>query len=121
MYFAHLMKRDYNTDTLNLEDLSTHNYIEHDASMTRSCSNMQLHVAFETNIAHTGQDTALVADQSKPDLPLVNALLDMISGPGGYLTAKDLSRYSFIRRKDAKASNPNFTLDTTHKLFGSSK
>jgi hypothetical protein len=73
------------------------------------------------DICFIGQDSALVSDQSKPDLPLVNALLDTISGPGGYLTVDDLSRYSTIRRTDAKASNTSFSLGTSHKFFGSSK
>jgi len=100
-FFAGLVGRDYETGTLDLEDLALHNAIEHDASMTR-------------------HDIAHVPDQSKPDVKLVEALLAMASGPNKELTVKDLSKYSTIRRCDAKASNPQFTLATKHKGFGSS-
>jgi hypothetical protein len=100
-YFAGLIGRDYETGTVHLEELALHNGIEHDASLTR-------------------HDTAQVPDQSKPDVKLVEALLAMATGPNKELTAADLSKYSTIRRCDAKAVNPEFSLAKQHKSFGSS-
>jgi len=37
-----------------------------------------------------------------------------------YSQKKDLSDYSAKRRVDAQATNPNFSLDLFHKMFGSS-
>lgn len=58
-------------------------------------------------------------------MPFVKELLALASGKDKdgnvLLTQKDLSNYSAKRRVDARASNPNFTLSTFHKVFGSSK
>ena len=35
-YIGKILTRDYNTDTINLSDISVHNGIEHDASLTRT-------------------------------------------------------------------------------------
>jgi hypothetical protein len=37
------------------------------------------------------------------------------------LTSKDMAAYSAKRRIEAKATNPEFTLDFSHKIFGSTK
>lgn len=72
-----------------------------------------------------GEDSALVPSQGKPHLPYVKELLGMASGKDKdgnvLLTAQDLSAFSAKRRVDARASNPDFTLSTFHKMFGSSK
>jgi len=82
-----------------------HNGIEHDASLTR-------------------QDTKYDPDQGKPYLPFIEELLGSATGKDQegnvILTPTDLSRYSGKRRADARATNPDFTLDTFHKMFGSS-
>ncbi|KIM41361.1 hypothetical protein M413DRAFT_71959 [Hebeloma cylindrosporum] len=104
-FSANMLKRNYKKDTFDLADLDLHNGIEHDASLTR-------------------EDSALVPDQGKPHLPFVRELLASASGKdkdgNALLTAKDLSEYSAKRRVDAKATNPDFTLDLPHKMFGSS-
>ncbi|KAF8173711.1 Chloroperoxidase [Pholiota molesta] len=97
--------RNYRKDTFDLADLDLHNGIEHDASLTR-------------------EDSALVPSQAKPHVPFIKELLDSASGKDKegnvLLTQKDLSDYSAKRRVDAHATNPDFTLSTFHKVFGSS-
>ncbi|ESK94818.1 aromatic peroxygenase [Moniliophthora roreri MCA 2997] len=104
-YAAGFLKRDYSKDTFDLEELSLHNAIEHDGSVTR-------------------QDAHFNPDQSKPHLPFVEELLASASGKdtGGkpLLTVDDIARYSAKRRADAQANNPEFTLATIHRFFGSS-
>lgn len=78
---------------------------------------------FKTDIFchYSGEDSYLVPDQSKPSKQLVEALLASATGPGGILTAADLSRYSGKRRLDARRANGQFSTSTFHRLFGSSK
>jgi len=101
---ANLLKKSYSKDTLDLEELDLHNGIEHDASLTR-------------------EDSALVPYQGKPHIPFVEELLASATGKdkqgNPILTSKDLAAYSAKRRVDANASNPDFSLDLFHKLFGS--
>jgi hypothetical protein len=105
VYAARMLNKDYNKDTISLQELDLHNGIEHDASLTR-------------------EDSAQVPDQSKPHLPFIKELLDSASGKDKegnvILTPEDLSAYSAKRRVDAKAANPDFSLSTFHKMFGSS-
>jgi hypothetical protein len=58
-------------------------------------------------------------------MPFIEELLASATGKdkegNPLLTAADLSRYSGKRRTEARATNPDFTLDTFHKMFGSSK
>ncbi|KAJ7119715.1 Chloroperoxidase [Mycena epipterygia] len=104
-YAADMLCKDYKKDTFDLAEISLHNGIEHDASLTR-------------------QDFKFDPDQGKPYLPFINELLASATGKDKdgnlLLTAADLSRYSGKRRVDAKASNPDFTLDKKLKTFGSS-
>jgi hypothetical protein len=78
-----------------------------------------------TLTSFAGQDAKFDPDQGKPYLPLINDLLASATGKDRdgnlMLTAGDLSRYSSKRRTEARATNPDFMLDTFHKLFGSSK
>jgi len=99
-YIAQILSRDYHTGTFDLEDLSVHNGIEHDASLTR-------------------EDTYLDADQGKPSPRIINELLTSGTGPNGHITVKDLARYSSKRRAEARATNPQFSLSFIHKMFGS--
>ena len=105
-FAARFLKRSYSTGTFNLEELSLHNAIEHDGSLTR-------------------HDAALVPDQGKPDLKLVEELLKEASGtlPDGtpLLTIPDLSRALTKRRADARATNKAYTESFFHNMFGSSK
>jgi hypothetical protein len=104
LFSAQMLHKSYSKDTFDLAELSLHNGIEHDASLTR-------------------QDVAHQPDQAKPHLPFVKALLASATGknPDGsaVLTLADLSRYSAIRRADAKAANDQFSLSLFHKVFGS--
>jgi len=100
-YMAGLLTRDYYKDTINLSDISVHNGIEHDASLTR-------------------HDLAHQPDQSKPALELIDELLASATGKNNTLTPHDLSLISTKRRREARANNSEFTLSTFHKLFGSS-
>lgn len=102
-FSADFLGRSYWTDTFDLEELSKHNAIEHDASLTR-------------------RDAALMPDQGKPDLPLVHELLACATGDGGkVLTKHDLSQQLAKRRSDARAENPNYSESLFHNMFGSAK
>ncbi|KAJ7732777.1 Chloroperoxidase [Mycena maculata] len=103
-FAANTLGKNYKMDACDLAELSLHNGIEHDASLTR-------------------QDTKLDPDQGKPHLPFVHGLLGSATGKDKdgnlTLTEADLSRFSGKRRAEARATNPDFTLDKFHKMFGS--
>lgn len=107
-FSARFLNKSYFTDRFDLEDLSLHanNAIEHDASLTRL-------------------DAALVPDQGKPDLKLVQALLEEASEkmPDGSprLSKADLSRALSKRRADARKTNPEYSESFFHNMFGSAK
>lgn len=83
--------------------------------------------------SHTsGEDFFHQPYQGTPHAPFINELLARASGKikdsraeegenSALLTLDDLSRYSAKRRTEAKARNPEFSLGTSHKMFGSSK
>jgi hypothetical protein len=108
-YIAKILKKDYSKDKFDLADISVHNGIEHDASLTR-------------------EDTYHQPDQGKPHESFVNELLALASGKdpkvregeNRILTADDLARYSAKRRVEAQERNPEFSLNLNHKMFGSS-
>ena len=97
-FSADFLDRSYWTDAFDLEELSKHNTIEHDASLTR-------------------KDATLMPDQRKPDLALVNELLATATGKecdGDVLLAKeDLSKQLAKRREEARARN----LEYSESLF----
>ncbi|KAF8635552.1 hypothetical protein AX15_000205 [Amanita polypyramis BW_CC] len=99
---ADMLNKSYGKGTCDLEEISLHNGIEHDGSLTRL-------------------DYGLQKDQSKPHLPFVHDLLDSASGKdkqGNILfTLKDIARYSAKRRAESRASNPEYSLSFSHKLF----
>lgn len=105
-FAADFLHRSYWNDRFDLAELSLHNAIEHDASLTR-------------------EDSALVPDQGAPDLKLVNALLNEATGklPDGSpcLTIPDLSRALAKRRSESKNKNKNYTESFFHNMFGSAK
>ncbi len=102
-FSADFLDRSYWSDKFDLAELSKHNAIEHDASLTR-------------------QDVALVPDQGKPDLELVEQLLSCATGDGGaILTKEDLSKALAKRRIEARVSNENYTESFFHNMFGSAK
>nr|CAC03461.1 putative chloroperoxidase [Agaricus bisporus] len=100
-----VVKKDYNNDTFNLDELDHHNGIEHDASLCR-------------------EDSALCPDQSKPHVEYITQLLAHATGKdkdgNPLLTMKDLAKYSSKRRADARSYNKKFTLGFIHRMFGSS-
>ena len=80
----------------------------------------------------TGEDARVSPDQSRPSIPLVEQLLASASGPllsnrtgdssvTPTLTVSDLARLTSKRRAEAKKQNGQFSLSTSHKMFGSSK
>jgi hypothetical protein len=105
-FSADFLNRSYWTGRFDLAELSLHNAIEHDASLTR-------------------QDAALVPDQGKLDSKLVHDLLTEATGtmPDGSprLTIPDLSRALSKRRVDARKTNKDYTESFFHNVFGSSK
>lgn len=129
---AQMLKRNYGKDTFDLADLNLHSDqggIEYDASVTR-----KFHFHNKSDILDNdaryiflplGEDRAFQPDQEKPYLPFIEELLASATGKdkagNPLLTAKDVAAYYAKRRVDAKASNPGFTLDLAHKIFGSTK
>lgn len=103
---ANALSSSYWTGKFDLEELSLHNAIEHDGSLTR-------------------EDAALVPDQSKPDLKLVNDLLSEATGKmqdgSARLTIPDLSRALSKRRFYARKTNSEYSESFFHNVFGSSK
>ncbi|KAH7075033.1 Chloroperoxidase [Paraphoma chrysanthemicola] len=102
-FAADFLGRSYWSDSFDLAELSKHNAIEHDASLTR-------------------RDAALVPDQGKPDLELVAELLAGATGRDGdgraLLTKADLSRALKKRRTEARASNQAYSESLFHNGFG---
>jgi hypothetical protein len=102
-FSAQFLSRSYWTGTFDLEELSKHNAIEHDASLTR-------------------RDVAEVPDQGRPDLELVEELLAAATGEGGKrLTKGDLSRMLAKRRTECRAQNEQYSESLFHNGFGSAK
>jgi len=101
-YVAKFLQRDYKTGTVNLDDIHVHNYIEHDASICR-------------------WDIKQQPDQSKPAHDLIHDFLSSATGDNGEtITRQDLSRFLEKRRAYSKAHNPQYTLSTSQRFFGSS-
>lgn len=104
-YAANMLKKDYKKDTFDLAELDLHNGIEHDASLLR-------------------RDLYFEKDQSVIHVPYVEELLNSATGKdkdgNPILTIPDLSRISSKRRAEARAENPEFSLDKFHATFGSS-
>lgn len=102
-YAARMLKKSFNRDTLDLEELDLHNGIEHDASLLR------LDAAFEPN-------------QSTKHVPYIEELLAAASNKdkdgNDVVTVKDLSKLLGKRRAVSRAVNKEFTLKLFHKLFG---
>lgn len=105
-FAADFLHRSYWSGHFDLAELSLHNAIEHDASLTRD-------------------DVALVPDQSKPDLKLVAELFNEATGKMPYgsprLTIPDLSRALSKRRVHARKANKDYSESLFHNFFGSSK
>ncbi|GLB39741.1 putative peroxidase, family 2 [Lyophyllum shimeji] len=104
-FAANMLKKKYRKDTFDLADLDLHNGIEHDGSLLRR------DVHFEPN-------------QAVIHVPYVKELLESATGKdkdgNPLLTIPDLSRISSKRRAEARAENPEFSLDKFHAMFGSS-
>ncbi|KAF8639210.1 hypothetical protein AX17_001695 [Amanita inopinata Kibby_2008] len=104
-YSANMLHKNYGKGTFDLEEISLHNGIEHDASLTR-------------------QDSAVDKDQGKPDFRLIRELLASASGKdeegNPLLTIKDIAHVSAKRRAESRATNPEFSLARIHKFFSSS-
>lgn len=102
-FAADFLERSYWDGTFDLAELSLHNKIEHDASLTR-------------------RDVALQPDQGVPDLALVSELLACATGDGGKLLTKaDLSRQLAKRRRECRVENAEYTESFFHNGFGSAK
>ncbi|KAF8576036.1 heme-thiolate peroxidase [Ramaria rubella] len=96
-YMARILKRNYNTDTLDLNDLSVHNGIEHDGSITR-------------------YDTIVQPNQGIPDEGLINDLISA-SKDGKKLTPADLSRIITTRLSHSKRTNGQFSISSFQMFF----
>jgi len=104
-YAANMLGKSYDHDRFDLEEISKHDGIEHDGSLTRL-------------------DYVFDRDQGKPHLPYVRELLDSASGKDKegnvLLTGGDLARYCAKRRAESRASNPSYSLSLIHRMFSSS-
>ncbi|KAM6501172.1 Chloroperoxidase [Amanita muscaria] len=104
-YAANMLHKDYNKDRFDLEEISMHNGIEHDASLTRL-------------------DHVFDKDQGKPHMPYVQGLLDSASGKDKagnvLLTGTDIAGFCAKRRAESTVSNPSFSLALIHRMFSSS-
>ncbi|KAH0829075.1 Chloroperoxidase [Lanmaoa asiatica] len=104
-YAARMLNKSYKRDTFDLEEISLHNGIEHDASLTR-------------------RDKALQPNQAAPHPPFVEELLTFSTGKDAsgnqLLTVKDLSRILGKRRAESKVANKEYSLRFVHRLFSSS-
>ncbi|KAI0046193.1 chloroperoxidase-like protein [Auriscalpium vulgare] len=118
-YMASILGRSFSKDTLNLSDIDVHNGIEHDASLTR-------------------EDTYHAKSQALPLPALVAALLRSATGPPqpGHTLAEDELAGSESksgkdtpelegppyadRRREARATNPQYSQSFNAKMFGTS-
>lgn len=120
-----MLEKSYSKDTFDLENLNKHNGIEHDASLLSTFASYSSIVYYLTQCLLSGEDVYFQADQGVPHLPLIKELLACATGKdkdgNPLLTPADLSRISAKRRVEARAANPEFSLSTFHKIFGSSK
>ena len=104
-FAANFLNRSYWSDTFDLEELSKHYAIEHDASLTR-------------------RDAALEPDQGKPDVQLVEELLACATGgtpEARIMTKKDLSALLSRRRVESRKENAAYSESLFHNGFGSAK
>jgi len=105
---SELLKKDYNKDTFDLEDLALHNSlsIEHDASLTRI-------------------DTGLERDQSSPNPDLVKSVLDSATGKdkdgNAIFTIDDLAGCIGRRRAECQKTNTEYSLGQYHGFSQSSE
>lgn len=104
-FAAEYLKRDYHKDTFDLAELDLHNAIEHDGSLTR-------------------QDAKFCPVQGTISVPLIEQLLAFSSSKDNagrtIMTKADLAAALKQRFADSKATNPDFTTSTPHKMFGAS-
>lgn len=74
-------------------------------------------------ICAPGEDAHFDPLQTKPHIPFVREFLSYATGKdkagNTILTPADVSRFSAKRRADCMATNPDYTLDEFHKMFGS--
>jgi hypothetical protein len=72
-----------------------------------------------------GEDIAITPDQSKPHVEYIKQLLAYATGKdkdgNPLLTRKDLAKYLSKRRADARSYNKDFSLDFSHRIFGTAK
>jgi len=84
---------------LDLEDVTSHNVIEHDASFTRA-------------------DMAFAPDQRKPHAKTIDLFLARASD-GKHVSVTDLTYQSSIRRHECRATNGQYSLNSfSEKFFG---
>ncbi|KAG9312213.1 hypothetical protein JVU11DRAFT_7511 [Chiua virens] len=101
-YAARMLNKSYSKDTFDLEEISLHNGIEHDASLTRL-------------------DVAVQPNQAVSHPPYVEEFLTFSTGKDAdgkpQFTNKDLSRILGKRRAECKVSNKGYSLAFKHRLF----
>ncbi|KAI9438157.1 Cloroperoxidase [Lactarius indigo] len=136
-YIAQVLDRPYSTGRLDLADIDVHNGIEHDASLVRRDIIHQFHQGLPDGElvaaflkSATGPPLKKVTQPtSQRSLPsnespyfdiaahVANATADL--DMNRTFTATDLSRRLGERRREAKATNGQYSQSTGHKLFGS--
>ena len=69
-----------------------------------------------------GHDAKFDPDQTKKAFDLIHRFLSSATGDDGKtITPEDLSKFLEMRRAHSKATNPQYTLSTGQRFFGSSK
>jgi hypothetical protein len=103
-FAARTLNKSYRKDTFDLEEISLHNGIEHDASLTRLDTSLQPNQAL-THPAYIEELYSFATGKDADGNPL--------------FTNKDLSRILGKRRAESKATNKNYSLRFAHRLFSS--
>ncbi|KAH8990843.1 Cloroperoxidase [Lactarius akahatsu] len=137
-FIAHLLNRSYTYGHFDLADIDVHNGIEHDSSLVRRDTFHQTH----QGLPDGGLVAALLKSATGPprkgdtlpasqghlppnESPYFNVAAHVSKATADFdmnrtFTAADLTRRLCERRRESKASNRQYSQDTTHKMFGSS-
>ncbi|KAF8257303.1 hypothetical protein EI94DRAFT_1759418 [Lactarius quietus] len=117
-YIAHVLDRSYSTGRLDLADIDVHNGIEHDASLVLGHRpTEQGGCQCVARLATTSPIQRIPLFRRVEKVAKETVDLDL----NRTLTVADLTRRLGQRRREAKATNRQYSQDTGHKMFGSTK
>jgi len=137
-FIAHILRRSYTSGRFDLQDIDVHNGIEHDASLVRRDMFHQFNQGFPDGAAvaallksATGPPPKMSTYSSSQvhlppnESPYFHAAAHVAKALADFdmdrtLTPADLTRQLGERRRESRANNKQYSLDTGHKMFGSS-